>query len=445
MKKTILAIETSCDETGIALVQAEGGFSNPRFKVLKNLVSSQIKIHRPFGGVVPGLAKREHTKNLPLLFRKVFGISKSEFLQLATRKKFTKINFIRANQLTKRSFVISKQILISKLRMEKVDLIAVTVGPGLEPALWTGIEFATQLRSLIDADSTQTNAEKIQSRRKSALSPRKSAPKLIGVNHLEGHLYSFLLPQKTASSKFKVSHLRQGFGRQESSKLLFPAITLSVSGGHTVLLLMKNLKTWKKLGETRDDAAGEAFDKVARMLNLSYPGGPEIEKLAKKGNPEAIFFPRPMMNQKNYDFSFSGLKTAVLYHIRGQNSQTNADGTQTNAEKSRRKSALSPRKSADAANVAASFQQAVIDVLIAKTMRAAGEYGARSIILCGGVATNKKLRKDMRHETRNKGMNFFVPNMEYNNDNAAMIAAAAYMGLSRKKKYKLEANGNLNI
>jgi len=407
----ILSIETSCDETGIALVQAEGGFSNPRFEVLKNLVSSQIKIHRPFGGVVPGLAKREHIKNLPLLFRKVFGIS--------------------------------KQIPKSKFRMNTIDLIAVTVGPGLEPALWTGITFAQELlKTLTNADGTQTNAEKSQ---------RKSAkPKLVGVNHLEGHLYSFLLPQKTVSTKSKIRNLKQKSSGFRISNLEFPAITLLVSGGHTTLLLMKNLKTWKLLGETKDDAAGEAFDKVARMLGLSYPGGPEIERLAlsmPKGEKPSIAFPRPMLNQKNYDFSFSGLKTAVLYHLRGQNTLINAD---KDADKRRYKQIRvnprgSPRKSAHREDVAASFQQAVIDVLIAKTMRAAAEYGARSIILCGGVAANKSLRKMLKAKCDMSHLTFHAPDMEYNNDNAAMIAAAGYFAFLRHKKLPLEANGDLNI
>ena|SRR3989344_5252960 len=405
----ILSIETSCDETGIALVQAEGGFSNPRFEVLKNLVSSQIKIHRPFGGVVPGLAKREHIKNLPLLFRKVFGIS--------------------------------KQIPKSKFRMNTIDLIAVTVGPGLEPALWTGITFAQELlKTLTNADGTQTNAEKSQ---------RKSAkPKLVGVNHLEGHLYSFLLPQKTVSTKSKIRNLKQKSSGFRISNLEFPAITLLVSGGHTTLLLMKNLKTWKLLGETKDDAAGEAFDKVARMLGLSYPGGPEIERLAlsmPKGEKPSIAFPRPMLNQKNYDFSFSGLKTSVFYYLRERKSLTNADDTRTNAEKGQRKSAFSPRKSAHREDVAASFQQAVIDVLIAKTMRAAAEYGARSIILCGGVAANKSLRKMLKAKCDMSHLTFHAPDMEYNNDNAAMIAAAGYFAFLRHKKLPLEANGDLNI
>ncbi len=378
MKKTILAIETSCDETGIALVDASGGFSNPKFKVIKNLVSSQIKIHRPFGGVVPGLAKREHIRNLPLLFKSIFR--KSDFLN--------------------------------------IDLIAVTVGPGLEPALWTGITFAQELA-------------------------KKYKKPLIGANHLEGHLYSFLLSQKTASSKLKVRSSPPKVDPPRAEKLLFPAVVLSVSGGHTVLLLMKNLKAWKRLGETKDDAAGEAFDKVARMLNLPYPGGPEIEKLALRQaqgkHPKGtIDFPRPMLNQKNYDFSFSGLKTSVFYYSR--------DIEAKKREKNIREISQNvSRKLASKADIAASFQQAVIDVLVAKTMRAARDYGARSIILCGGVAANKSLRKMLKTKCYMSHLIFHVPLMEYNNDNAAMIAAAAYMGLSRKKKYKLEANGDLNI
>jgi len=335
--------------------------------------------------------------------------------------------------------------------MDKIDLIAVTVGPGLEPALWTGITFAQELReSLMNADK---NADKRRYEKigvNPRANPHKSAPQLIGVNHLEGHLYSFLLPQKTVSTKSKIRNLKQKSSGFRISNLEFPAITLLVSGGHTTLLLMKNLKTWKRLGETKDDAAGEAFDKVARMLGLPYPGGPEIERLAlsmPKGEKPSIAFPRPMLNQKNYDFSFSGLKTAVLYHLRGQNTLINAD---KDADKRRYKQIRvnprgSPRKSAHREDVAASFQQAVIDVLIAKTMRAAAEYGARSIILCGGVAANKSLRKTLKAKCDMSHLTFHAPDMEYNNDNAAMIAAAGYFAFLRHKKLPLEANGDLNI
>ena len=381
----ILSIETSCDETGLALVEASGGLYAPKFKVLKNLVSSQIKIHRPFGGVVPNLAKREHLKNLPLLLKRIMN----QDLRFKNKKNINhKSKFLN-----------------------QIDLIAVTVGPGLEPALWAGITFAQELA-------------------------REYKKPLIGANHLEGHMYSFLLPQKTANTKSKI--LNTNYKIQDTKKL-FPAIALSVSGGHTNLLLMKSLTKWKKLGETRDDAAGEAFDKVARMLNLPYPGGPEIERLAlslPKGEKPSITFPRPMLNQKNYDFSFSGLKTSVFYYLLDLGFRVEGIANNKN---------LNPIPYTLVANICASFQQAVIDVLISKTMRAAGEYGARSLILCGGVAANKKLKRDMKQETRDMGISFFAPHQEYNGDNAAMIAVAGYFASLRRKKLPLVANGDLEI
>lgn len=355
----ILAIETSCDETGLAIVEATGNLKSPKFKILKNLVASQIKIHQPFGGVVPNLAKREHQKNLPILFKK---------------------------------------ILDSRFKIRDASLIAVTVGPGLEPALWAGITFAEELS-------------------------KKNKIPLVGVNHLEGHLYSFLLPQKTEISK-PPSFTKVSEGNQILD--IFPAIALIVSGGHTILLLVKDSKTWRRLGETRDDAVGEAFDKVARLLKLPYPGGPEIEKLAQIGNPKSIDFPRPMIHDKNFDFSFSGLKTSVLYYLKNQNS-------------------LNSRPKTLMANIAASFQQAATEVLVKKTLKAANTFGARSVLLSGGVAANKKLRKDLKQETRKMGMKFFVADQKYNTDNAVMIAAAGYMSHLRKKKYPIKANGNLEI
>jgi N6-L-threonylcarbamoyladenine synthase len=251
------------------------------------------------------------------------------------------------------------------------------VGPGLEPALWAGITFAEELAKNIKKP-------------------------LIGVNHMEGHLFGFLLAQPTP-------------------KLKFPTIGLVVSGGHTVLLKMKSLTKWEKLGETVDDAAGEAFDKVARILGLQYPGGPEIEKLSKQGNPKAIAFPRPMLNQHNYDFSFSGLKTSVLYYLRDNPKSNKAD-------------------------IAASFQQAAIDVLTKKAMKAAEEFSAKSIILCGGVACNKTLRETIKSEAEKHGLNFVAPEMKFNTDNAAMIGAAAYIhSLAKKKPLKIEADSNLNL
>lgn len=342
----ILGIETSCDETALSLVEASGSLTPwPKFKVLKNLVSSQIDVHREFGGVVPNLAKREHLKNLPLLLEKLKA---------------------------------------KRLKLEAVDLFAVTVGPGLEPALWTGINFAVELG-------------------------KKHKKLVLGVNHLEGHLYSFLLPKKG-----------RGLNVEAWRSKIFPAVQLLVSGGHTMLGLMKDLKSWKVLGETRDDAVGEAFDKVARMLELPYPGGPEIQKLAQKGNSGAIDFPRPMLHEKNFDFSFSGLKTSVLYYLRDH-------------------------KQVNKADVAASFQKAAVDVLTKKTMRAAEDFSAKSVILSGGVAANKELRDELNKSARMRNLEFLVAEQTYNTDNAAMIAAAGYINSLRKKKYPLKANGGLGI
>jgi N6-L-threonylcarbamoyladenine synthase len=348
MGKIILGIETSCDETAMAIVLADGPLSKPRFKVLKEAVASQIAVHRPFGGVVPNLAKREHLANLPVLERRVFGPRDS-----AGAEKLWK----------------------------KIDAIAVTVGPGLEPALWAGITFAQELSKL-------------------------HKKPLIGANHLEGHLYSFLLP----------GAVRGGVPGPK----LFPAVALIVSGGHTILLQVRDLNSWKRLGETLDDAVGEAFDKTARTLDLPYPGGPEISKLAAQGDPQAIAFPRPMLHSRDHDFSFSGLKTSVLYYLRDN-----------------------PR--ASKADVAASFEAAAVDVLTQKTLRAARETGARSILLSGGVAANRRLRQELSKAARKDGVAFLVAAKKYNTDNAVMIATAGYMQMLRGKKYPMKANGNLRV
>jgi N6-L-threonylcarbamoyladenine synthase len=367
----------------MALLEAKGGLSAPKFKILNHIVASQIKIHEPFGGVVPNIAKREHIKNLPVLYKKIFGTN-----------------------------------VIEKRNWKKIDLIAVTVGPGLEPALWAGIEFAK------------------------VLSKTWKKP-LIGANHMEGHLWSFLLArdaQRDANmaNGIRMPRIGNKNNSQHSRKLadshrlssIFPAVALLVSGGHTILLLMKDIKTWKKLGETRDDAVGEAFDKVARILHLPYPGGPQIEKLAREGNENAISFPRPMMHDKNYDFSYSGLKTSVLYYCRDN-------------------PAFNP------ADVAASFQNAATEVLIKKAMRAAKEFSAKggsasggkvkSIILSGGVAANSYLREKLGNEVKKEKMLFLVPGFTFNTDNAAMIGAAGYFNYSLKKKYPLRANGDLSV
>ncbi len=331
----ILGIETSCDETSIAILEIQKN----KIKVLSNIVSSQVKIHAPYGGVVPGLAAREHEKNLKPVFEKALKESKTKIPQ--------------------------------------IDLIAVTQGPGLEIALWKGINFAKWLA-------------------------QKLGKPLIAINHLEGHIYSnFLKP----------------------NKIKFPALNLIVSGGHTQLVLMTNYGKYKIIGETQDDAAGEAFDKVSKMMNLGYPGGPIISKFAEKGNSKKYNLPRPMLNQKNYDFSFSGLKTAVLYLLKdlGQ---------------------IDERIKID---IAASFQQAVIDVLIQKTIKAAKEYKVKSILLSGGVSANKLLRKTLEKETKRLKLFYSQPELQYTGDNAAMIALAGYYRRQKRQKSKLEAKPNLKI
>lgn len=356
----ILAIETSCDDTSIALVKCGGSLKTPKFQAVANLVSSQIAVHRPFGGVVPNLAKREHLKNLPIILKK---ISKS-------------------------------------YKLKTISYVAVTVGPGLEPALWTGVNFAKELA-------------------------RKLKKPLIGVNHMEGHIYSNWLSvqkNKKSVSLKKSTH----YALRTTRPIRFPAIALIVSGGHTILLKMSGIAKWEKLGETLDDATGEAFDKVAKMLGLPYPGGPEIQKIALRGNAEAVKFPRPMLNQKNYNFSFSGLKTSVLYYLRDHKDSFDKQNFK--------------------ADVAASFQQAVVDVLTGKTFRAAREFGVKSVMLSGGVSANKPLRDAMEEKAKELGIDFFAPEFEFIADNAGMIAAAAYIGiLSKKKKLPIEAQSELTV
>jgi N6-L-threonylcarbamoyladenine synthase len=331
----ILAIETSCDETASAVLRV----AKNKFKILSNIVASQIKIHAPWGGVVPNLAKREHERNLPI--------------------------------------VLKKAIKNAKIKMQNVDLIAVTIGPGLEPALWTGINFTQDLA-------------------------KKWSKKIVGINHMEGHIFSALLDSK--------------------NKIKFPALALLVSGGHTELVLIKKLLSYKLIGSTRDDAAGEAFDKVAKMLDLSYPGGPIVSKMAEKSKPGLIKLPRPMINSKDYDFSFSGLKTAVLYLLRD----------------------IKPKRPVP--EICAEFQQAVIDVLVKKTIKAAKEFKVKTIILGGGVAANKELRKQMEEAINklNPKPYWLVPEPAFTTDNAAMIALAAYFHRNDKLK-KLAANGNLEL
>jgi len=368
----ILGIETSCDETASALIDISSQEEKLKINILANIVSSQVKLHAPYGGVVPNLASREHLKNIQPVMQECLTQSK-----------------------------------IPKPFFKNIDLLAVTTGPGLMPSLLIGVNFAK------------------------ALSFFNRKP-IVGINHLTAHLYSFVL-----SSSYQ-KYLAFGY----NLKNIFPAVALLVSGGHTQLFLMKDFYHFKLLGETRDDAAGECFDKCARILNLGYPGGPAISKAAsrfrskKKKVKTEIHLPRPMINSSDFDFSFSGLKTAVLYL----------------AKDLKAKKKLPSLKDFMAFEV----EEAITDVLVKKTLTAAKKYEVRSLILGGGVSANSRLKEKFSAEINRlcPELFFFVPEPFLATDNALMVAVAAFFELKKRKKplnfknyhwKKIEADANLRI
>ncbi len=379
----ILAIETSCDETSIAIAKISGSRNHPRISVLSHIISSQVKLHQKFGGVVPNLARREHEKNLvPILLRalkeadfsnKELGITNRE-----TKQRIRNSQFPIPNSILEREPELLKRFTakIVPLSVPQIDAIAVTYGPGLAPALWVGVNFAHALAVLWDKP-------------------------LIPINHMMGHFFSAFL-QKSGKEKSQ-------FAIRNSQ---FPKIALLVSGGHTELVLVRKPWKFEIVGETRDDAAGEAFDKVARILGLGYPGGPFISaaaemKLKVKSEKLKIKLPRPMIGSNDYDFSFSGLKTAVLYLTR-----------ELGAKQTKKLRPL----------IAKEFQDAVVDVLVKKTIRAAKEYKAKAILLGGGVAANNRLRASLGNALRKEipDSQFLIPDISLTGDNALMIALAAH-------------------
>ena len=424
----ILAIETSCDETSVAIIEGKErlpagrqGLKNPSFEILSNIVLSQIKIHAHWGGVVPMMAKREHSKNLITILEK--ALRKSSFLKLKSESHPAYSGTNTKNELGEilnREPELLEQFLefIPTIKTPKIDVIAVTVGPGLEPALWVGVNFAKAL----------------------ALVWNKP---IVGVNHMEGHIVASLL-------KLNLKSLPAGEAGKISKKMEFPTVALLVSGGHTELVLIKKWGDYKIIGQTRDDAAGEAFDKTARMLELPYPGGPQIAKQAENFKKYPLTFrmggwtrreiekeafniklPRPMLDSKDYDFSFSGLKTAVLYLLRDMKERHVNIGDFTPM-------------------ICNEIQQAIIDVLIAKTIKAAKEFNAKSIILGGGVAANHELRLQMKKAVKDKLSStiLYLPPTKLTTDNAAMIGAAGYLNAVKKdfaNHDKLIAQGNLGL
>ena len=347
----ILGIETSCDETAAAVAVGDG----KSVRILSNIVSSQIEIHKKYGGVVPEVAAREHVLNILLV----------------------------VNEALKKAGLNRKK--------PELDAIAVTIGPGLITSLITGIETAKSL----------TYAWNIP---------------LIGINHIEGHIYANFIESCANNTE----------NTTRDKNFEFPAIILTVSGGHTMLILMDDYGKFKIIGETRDDAAGEAFDKAAKMMEIGYPGGPVISTEAEKyKNKSEIHLPRPMINSDNFDFSFSGLKTAIRYAL----------------EDDKNWKEKTPEYCAE-------FQQAIIDVLIKKTISASNKFNVKTIMLTGGVSANKELRKQLKEQVLENNFKFSMPNLKYTTDNAAMIATAGYFKFLRDEFtpwQNLKVNCNLEF
>ena len=405
----ILGIETSCDETALALIDGE--------KILANIILSQAKIHAQYGGVFPMLAKREHAKNLLPIFKKILetaGLSKPIQSKIPTKNHSDILENIR--MILEREPELLEQFLEFAPTIEKppIDAIAVTKGPGLEPALWVGINFAKALATIWNIP-------------------------IIPINHMEGHIVSALF-DKTAN---------------------FPAVALLISGGHTELVLMKDWFDYEIIGATKDDAVGEAFDKVARILGLPYPGGPQISRLTEEmrtsastfrktfppiplewnghaptpvfrnvllpfANTKRFVLPRPMLKTNDLNFSFSGLKTAVLYLVKKMG-ELNDD---------------------DKKNIACEFEDAVTEVLITKTKKALAQFNAKTLIIGGGVSANKNIRGAFENFAKQNNIKLFISSRELATDNALMIAFAGLLRLKAgrtKTGEKITAQGNLKI
>ncbi|QQG37779.1 MAG: tRNA (adenosine(37)-N6)-threonylcarbamoyltransferase complex transferase subunit TsaD [Candidatus Kaiserbacteria bacterium] len=388
----ILGIETSCDETAVCLIEGTGDFGPDfNFKILGNALASQAQFHAQFGGVFPAMAKREHSKNIVPLLKDVFeqcGIAPTPRTPLGAPRGLSLETVLEREPELLRQLVP----LLETHGRPDVDAIAVTVGPGLEPCLWVGVNFAR------------------------ALSLVWNVP-VVAVNHMEGHIVMSLMRLEKDSGSMQ--------------KFEFPVLALLISGGHTELILMRDFGSYEYLGRTRDDAAGEAFDKTARLIGLPYPGGPEIARRASAaraaGEVSDAHLPRPMIKEDNFDFSFSGLKTAVLRATEGK----------TLSETEVRK-------------ISREIEESIADVLVEKTIRAASAYGANTIVLGGGVSANTYIRERFADRMSNEANASYLLSSPpgYSTDNALMIALPGYFRAQRREfshVSDLIANGNLRL
>jgi N6-L-threonylcarbamoyladenine synthase len=420
----ILSIETSCDETAISIVEvieaapSDKSASKAYFRILADVLISQTSLHEKYGGVFPMLAKREHAKNLTPLLHK--ALLKASMLKELPSKINSSIRTLLSKENDLANYLIQ---FLENYEQPDIDMIAVTSGPGLEPALWVGISFAK------------------------ALGLAWNKP-IVPVNHMEGHIIAALLPAVPTEKENQPLTLRP---------LSFPALALLISGGHTELVHMRDWRQYQLLGQTRDDAVGEAFDKVARLLGLPYPGGPQISKLAEKVRSEELGMenknhdtqnrniqkqrpfklPRPMIDSGDFDFSFSGLKTAVLYALKGQN------GLEVNKNE---------MDTMIAQKMAREFEDAVTDTLIAKTEAAIEHVDAQCLIIGGGVIANIHIRQAFEEMARRRGISLLLPQPRLTTDNALMIALAGYFVHTQGKVAIFEdrfatviAEGNLSL
>ncbi len=389
----VLAIETSCDETGIAIVS----LANGSYTVLADALNSQIDIHREFGGVFPMAAKREHGQNLlPLLQICLSAVGGQTFIPSQNQIETALTHLEREVELQKLmetelqkpdSFLCTKP---------DIDALVVTAGPGLEPALWVGISFAKALATLWNIP-------------------------VLPINHMEGHIASIMAEAVNGP--------------------LFPAFALLISGGHTEVVLMKDWGSYSVIGKTRDDAVGEAYDKAARILGLGYPGGPEISKRATAFRKDYsaqeletmcrvhnITLPRPMIQSKDLDFSFSGLKTAVLYLVRDLKIKAELTEEQINL-------------------ICYEFEEAVVEVLLAKLMFAKRTHNAKTLVVAGGVIANTYIREKLEQWCIDVDMQYHKPNTHLATDNAVMIGLAGLIHLDKKyaKLFASDEKGLSNI